>query len=442
MLSYLSNKFYQEPEPYREPRAALFLNRFTRTSTIMFATSGVSTILGLTPEQLMGKSFYYCIAENCLPEAVKCLESAKANDSIAYLRFWYRDPTQSSSRPPSELMRDASESEEEEEGGVRLGSVERSSVEVQDPSQNDSRPSLSHANSSDAFPPIPDTNVEAHHMPASDVSPMDENLGLPHADSTRSSSGRSTDLGGNANDAIFDPPAMLRSISSYTPVEEDPGVEIETVVSCTSDGLVVILRRARPLVPQALSETDTPYYQNGLFASPWAANPVMPEELQQATAAPQIAFPSGGPQPVESGFMAAIRDVAVFAWSLTGINGSLSQYGRGTPSGESIPPGGLPVWDLDAPKTKSNEAYNGYKSISAHRPLYEMGGSENDRSEDLTSCDDEVLWKRAPTMTEWRRPKRRAHSDAFGEDENSSFDGGSSDGARKRTSKVSAEIKS
>lgn len=441
MLSYLSNKFYQQPEPHREPRAALFLNRFTRTSTIMFATSGVSTILGLSPEQLTGKSFYYCIAENCLPEAVKCLESAKANDSIAYLRFWYRDPTQANSRPPSEVMRDASESEEEEEGGVRLGSVERSSVEMRDPSQTDSRPSLSHANSSDAFPPIPDTNADIPHLSASDGSQMNENLGLSHADSTRSSSGHSTDLGGNANDAIFDPPAMLRSTSSYTPVEEDPAVEIEAVVSCTSDGLMVILRRAQPLVPQALSDGDAPYYRNGLFASPWAPEPVMPQEMQQATAAPQLSFPSGGPQPVESGFMAAIRDVAVFAWSLTGINGSLSQYSRGSPSGESTPPGGLPIWDPDAPRNEANEAYNGF-SGSAYRPLYEMGESENDRSEDLTSSDDEVLWKRAPTMTEWRRPKRRAHNDAFGEDEHSSLDGGSSDGARKRSSKVSADIKS
>ena len=37
-------------------------------------------------------SFYYCIAENCLQDAIKCLENAKGNDSIAYLRFWFRDP--------------------------------------------------------------------------------------------------------------------------------------------------------------------------------------------------------------------------------------------------------------------------------------------------------------------------------------------------------------
>ena len=63
MLSYISNKFYQEPRPdSHEPRAALFLNRFTRTSTIMFATNGVANILGIRADQLIGKSFYFCIA--------------------------------------------------------------------------------------------------------------------------------------------------------------------------------------------------------------------------------------------------------------------------------------------------------------------------------------------------------------------------------------------
>lgn len=46
--------------------------------------------------------------------------------------------------------------------------------------------------------------------------------------------------------------------------------------------------------------------------------------------------------------MASIREVAVFAWALTGINGSLERYTRGTPSGESQPPGGFPIWDPNA----------------------------------------------------------------------------------------------
>ncbi|KKY32087.1 putative potassium voltage-dependent transporter [Diaporthe ampelina] len=91
MLEHLSPKFKMPPVE-REPRAALILNRFTRNLSIMFATNAVASVLGLGPDQVKDKSFYRCIQERCLPDAVKCLEGAKANDSIAYLRFWSRDP--------------------------------------------------------------------------------------------------------------------------------------------------------------------------------------------------------------------------------------------------------------------------------------------------------------------------------------------------------------
>ena len=49
--------------------------------------------------------------------------------------------------------------------------------------------------------------------------------------------------------------------------------------------------------------------------------------------------------PAQSAFMQSIRDVAVFAWALVGINGSLADYSVGKPVGESQPPNGFPVWD-------------------------------------------------------------------------------------------------
>ena len=89
-LSYISSKFSQELKPHDdEPRAALLLNRFTRTLTIMYATNGLTDTLGISADELIGKSFYYCIQENYLQDAVNCVERAKANDSIAYLRFWF-----------------------------------------------------------------------------------------------------------------------------------------------------------------------------------------------------------------------------------------------------------------------------------------------------------------------------------------------------------------
>src|ERR1700761_1549218 len=108
MLQHLSNRFRQDVDNQtREPRAALFLNRFTRTLTIMYATTGIEQVIGIPAENMKGRSFYYCIAENCLEDAVKCLESAKGNDSIAYLRFIYRDPRQDDELDTSEEDSDA-----------------------------------------------------------------------------------------------------------------------------------------------------------------------------------------------------------------------------------------------------------------------------------------------------------------------------------------------
>ncbi|KAL2217963.1 hypothetical protein M432DRAFT_632599 [Thermoascus aurantiacus ATCC 26904] len=133
MLTYISSKFSQFSRTLsHEPRAALFLNRYTRTSTIMFATNGVTEILGVTPQQLVSKSFYYCIQKRCLRDAVRCIESAKANDSIAYLRFWYWNPLQedmvAGDNDDHTEMADASREEEEEEDSSKLRCGEEESV--------------------------------------------------------------------------------------------------------------------------------------------------------------------------------------------------------------------------------------------------------------------------------------------------------------------------
>lgn len=46
--------------------------------------------------------------------------------------------------------------------------------------------------------------------------------------------------------------------------------------------------------------------------------------------------------------MRSIRDVAVFAWPVVGINGNLATFSRGMPGSGAQPPDGLPVWDPDA----------------------------------------------------------------------------------------------
>ncbi|KAL8679882.1 MAG: hypothetical protein Q9186_003852 [Xanthomendoza sp. 1 TL-2023] len=353
----------------------------------MYATNGLADILGITAEELNGKSFYYCIQENCLKEAIKCLESAKANDSIAYLRFWFRDPRQDDSPDRDERMTDGNSSGDEDEGGVHL-----SELMDDDGSENAITTGSSNMGSSRDHSSTERSSVEPsfNHYPQRDTA--DPN--------SRSSSGNSTDLGGNSNEAIFDQPATAQSSSSSfslpTPERDLPSfqqcqIELEAVVSCASDGLVVVLRKARPTIPQISGPTAEPMehpYTNGLFASPWATQPVMPCPQQRPLYVQQSAYspdaplestagPAGVP-PVQdpatsTDFMNTIREVAVFAWALTGINGSLSQYSRGKPSGESQPPDGMPMWKggpsigLEAERQVSSEGYpNGNMSGHSH----------------------------------------------------------------------------
>ncbi|KAL6717193.1 hypothetical protein ACLMJK_005108 [Lecanora helva] len=351
MLSYISQKFSKPSQtPAHEPRAALFLNRFSRTLTIMYATNSLADIIGVSASDLCGKSFYYCIQENCLREAVKCLESAKANDSIAYLRFWFRDPRQDNQLDHDEHMSDGHSSGDEDDGGVHISDL----------MDHDGSENAVYSDSSNSLR----SSVERDQARNNSMDP-----------NSRSSSGNGTDLGANNDEAIFDRPERSHqsSASSISIPDEGrqsnaswsrnlPRIELEAVVSCTSDGLVVVLRRAKALVchmPQPLGATQSPF-ANGYFASPWASSPILPDEQQYAlphlhqTSHPPIhptvaeSTMAATKGPATEDFMNSIREVAVFAWALTGINGSLEQFSRGTPSGESQPPGGLPVWDPHA----------------------------------------------------------------------------------------------
>lgn len=344
MLTHLSAKFQQDPgNQSHEPRAALFLNRFTRTLTIMYATSGIEDIVGISSEDMKGRSFYFCIAESCLEDAVRCLESAKGNDSIAYLRFMFRDPRieDVSSQEPSDdsdaLMTDVetdtgvSESEPEStSAGAAFGQtssseqVNTSGATTQSPPEGIPSGTSSHQNSSDSVPQL---------------STSDSNMSTFQAPST-------------------------------TPME------LEAVVSCTSDGMVVILRRARPAVPEAYQQDaivpvqDTVPYTTGFFAAPWGRNPTFAPFMPPAHPAipvgpglaPQLDIVGSAGGPKSQDFMNSIREVAVFAWGLTGINGTLVDYTRGNPTGEAQPADGLPIWD---PSFTGDESSSGRGSASS-----------------------------------------------------------------------------
>ena len=359
MLSYISNKFTQSSDPHaHEPRAALFLNRFTRTLPIMFASNGLQNVLGISSDQLHNKSFYYCIQENCLPEAIRCLESAKANDSIAYLRFWYRNPIEDGSlaqRHRGRLTSDASSIQDDEDGGVPLNG----------------HTDTDHSDSPIAFSSGYNSSANGNARNGSHIYSSDS----------------STTMGSRPSD-VFDHPMDGIYSTSTTPFNEEVGtsgvssraIELEAVVSCTSDGLVVVLRQARPFALDAIRQRPL-HHKNGIYASPWASEPILPDappEINEQVC--KDYSPSGAPvyhpihtsetqakaqppavqtiDPHMEGFMQSIREVAVFAWALTGLNGCLEQYSRGAPAPGAMPER-LPVWDRHASTFNSRDLVMG-----------------------------------------------------------------------------------
>ncbi|RYP18740.1 hypothetical protein DL765_003762 [Monosporascus sp. GIB2] len=311
MLEHLSPKFKMPPME-REPRAALILNRFTRSLTVMFATNAVTSILGVTPDEIQGMSFWECVAENCVRDAINCLESAKANDSIAYLRFWTRDPRRE----------EDFEAEDEED----LQGEENAEGRNSNNSGSDGGAQLSNAMDivSDELA-YSGMRVESSSGHGRSGGP-----GLRRLHSSSSHPGsRSGPHTARATRAIPPHGDGLQQPSVLPPRPEsrprrrrpNPSIELEAVVSCTSDGLVVVLRKARPPIPAPhppLLPVD--YYENGLFAAPWSEEPVnavypverfhtfRPPLLTQHMPLQEHVKDAGGP-PIEQ-LMRAIRDVA------------------------------------------------------------------------------------------------------------------------------------
>ncbi|KAI1312379.1 hypothetical protein F5Y03DRAFT_390726 [Xylaria venustula] len=385
MLEHLSPKFKMQPTE-REPRAALILNRFTRTLAIMFATNAVSSILGIEPDELQGKSLYECIAENCWADAIKCLESAKANDSIAYLRFWSRDPRVREEDLEGNVgdveMEDQrdSVSEIDSDGGARLSD----SIGVS-PNEATDSPQITQAMAADE----PNTRHELSAGPGNRA----------QMSSTQGSSRRGA-----------------RQRLQPRRREPIPSRELEAVVSCTSDGLVMVLRKARPQIPSLHPPMLQTHFENGLFAAPWSEHPVRPNyppELFYEFQPPFLPHcmpvrehvkAAGGPPSDQ--LMKSIRDVAVFAWGLVGINGNLASYSHGNPSGESQPPDGLPVWDPTAPKTSylgPDPLHRAEATLPLHPdPIVDRGQNHpplSGRRNNMHSSDSDAFLRPSPSIT-------------------------------------------
>lgn len=146
------------------------------------------------------------------------------------------------------------------------------------------------------------------------------------------------------------------------------------------------------MIPHPTTRPSQPVHRNGLFAAPWAHEPVLPRMETRAAGgcASVYAAPSpglyearrddhrspvavGGPDQMD--FMSAIREQAVFAWALTGINGCLAEFGHGRPTGEALPRDGLPIWSHD-PNQQYHSRDDPYSSGYRDGPA--VSGSESD----------------------------------------------------------------
>jgi hypothetical protein len=111
----------------------------------------------------------------------------------------------------------------------------------------------------------------------------------------------------------------------------DDRLEVECLVSSSSDGLIVVVRVAPPLEGHQFMARPP-----GIFVSPWATSPLAlysttPPPPPPITNAPEdgilenIPALPGLPGRAEQDVMDSIRDVSVFVWSITMLNEDVSE---------------------------------------------------------------------------------------------------------------------
>jgi hypothetical protein len=119
--------------------------------------------------------------------------------------------------------------------------------------------------------------------------------------------------------------------------------EVECLVSASSDGLIVVIRRAPPI--EGLAPHVRP---PGIFASPWASSPLAPYAMSPPPPPTMEAGPSRHgeilenippvPGPSNQDVMNSIRDVSVFAWSIARLNDNVSQVNANNKDDEGTYP--------------------------------------------------------------------------------------------------------
>lgn len=298
MIRHLSPKFISPSTGQNEPRAALFLNRFTRSLCILYSTEAVTDMLGITPDELKGKSFLECIQEGDVMEATDTIERSKENNSIAYLRFHWRDPRTPVRRrrvmrtvgantnitrgsdDRSQASRDGGNARSSVTPRADVESTARSRNVLSDAQQVDGE----HGAESDAYSAEGDSDEDDEDSEGEDEDDIEEEEEFDD------------DEDDNGFHARSRPPLLFQN------------APVECVISCTSDGLVAVLRRSRiPELEHQINRT--------VALAPWARRPVLPDPATL-----------GNQQYPTETYMETIRQIATFAWNCTEINGTVRQY--------------------------------------------------------------------------------------------------------------------
>ncbi|PHH53485.1 hypothetical protein CFIMG_005109RA [Ceratocystis fimbriata CBS 114723] len=275
MLEQLSPK-YKMPPMDREPRAFLILNRFTCTSAIMFATDSVFDILGISSSEISDKSFYDLVHRSCRPESITCLENAKANDSLAYLRFWYQDPRVA---------------DDESDYGDGYGHYNNYDDNDYHDYEYDDYRYDGYSHERQAIRRSIEDNMPLHNRCGS----SSNSAPIKH-ESSPSPKRRCVQHGSRRPATSYPPPTSINPSSTIPQVldaieaEGEPSwisragrhqrssprqfqpVEIEAVISCTSDGVGVVIRRARPPIPTAQPPRPPSDLSHALPASPYSSD--------------------------------------------------------------------------------------------------------------------------------------------------------------------------
>ncbi|KAF9100348.1 hypothetical protein BGX27_000443 [Mortierella sp. AM989] len=75
-----------------EARVCLLLNRFTRSLTVMYASSACEKVLHIDPDDITGKPILLFIRSDDLASFVEQMDIVRGTSSIVNMRFWFQSP--------------------------------------------------------------------------------------------------------------------------------------------------------------------------------------------------------------------------------------------------------------------------------------------------------------------------------------------------------------